>query len=607
MNCSFDQEMIDLVSNTSDELLLSVLEKNIGELILKGETKCYCTLKRIVYDLVQRKNLGAIKHILESDLTENVTKKIDNFCIYLSCKFGYLELLQYLEEIGVNIWTKKIYIGLTFDDSYNYDEYESDDGDKCYDEYFFDSSMACASKYKHVEIIKYLSCEDTNVEGFTTACLKKDLELVKYFLDQQEYDMKTILYALDNACSSGSLEIIKHLMPLVPEDKRVEKYIIEGICHLENIIEIIEYLIQQNWKISIKFTIKESLKEDNLELFKYLTTKYLDIKYSFKNVMQYACLCGGYKILQYIIATGCIPISNKHIKSKKFCRLFETVSERGYFEVFKLLYSLNNKVDLYESFTNACENGHLDIAQFINLNHKNFLSEKFRKNGDRYLTYLMRITFARGQLDVLKYLETIGISRSYISQYAASLVVGNGYKTRKELECIKWLYEDVNFHKYSEAIAIKAFRYDHDDIIRYLVSVGLNLQPIINIALDYICINGNLDCLKYLIEYGVDITINNNRAIKLAAQENHIEIVKCLVKNGADIKTDNNFVMKIATLKNYHVMKKYLISLGLEEVNADSIGSLDEIRTIKNPDKDEKNWCKHHGGFIYPDKLMSRP
>ncbi|QGR53629.1 ankyrin repeat-containing protein [Moumouvirus maliensis] len=604
MNNSYNQEMIDLIRNTNDDSLLSVLENNINELISSGETKCYRTLKRIFYDLVQRKHLDSIKYILESDLTENVTKKIDNFCIYLSCKFGYLELLQYLNELGINIWTKKLCIEIVFYDNYEYDEY---DNDELYDDHFFKSSMNIAIKYNHMEIIKYLSCEETNVEGFTTACLKKNLELVIYFLDQQEYDMKTILYALDNACCSGSLEIIKYLMPLVPVDKRCDQYIVEGICHLENIIDIIKYLVEQNWKFSIKFTIKEALKEDNLELFKYLTTQYPDVKCSAKNVIKYSSLSGGYKVLEYLMTSDNLIISKKYIKSKKFNKWFETVSERGYFEVFKLLYSLNNKVDLYESFTNACENGHLDIAQFIISNHKNFLSEKFRKNGNRYLTYLMRITFARGQLDVLKYLETIGISRSYISQYAASLIVGNGYKTRKEFECIKWLYEDVYFHKYSEAIAIKAFRYDHDDIIRYLVSVGLNLQPIINIALDYICINGNLDCLKYLIECGVDITINNNRAIKLAAQENRIEIVKCLVKNGADIKTDNNFVMKIATLKNYDIMKKYLISLGLEEVNADLIGSLDEIRIIKNPDKDEKNWCKHHGGFIYPDKLMNRP
>ncbi|AVL94482.1 ankyrin repeat protein [Moumouvirus australiensis] len=604
MNCSFDQEMIDLVSNTSDELLLSVLEKNIGELISSGETKCYRTLKRIFYDLVQRKHLDSIKYILESDLTENVTKKIDNFCIYLSCKFGYLELLQYLNELGINIWTKKLCIEIVFYDNYDYDEY---DNDELYDDQFFKSSMDIAIKYKHMEIIKYLSCEETNVEGFTTACLKKNLELVKYFLVQQEYDMKTILYAFDNACGSGSLEIVKHLMPLVPVDKRCDKYIVEGICHLKNIIDIIKYLVEQNWEISINFTLKEALNVDNLELFKYLTTQYPDIKYSAKNVVNRASLCGGYKILEYLMTNDNLIISKKYIKSKKFNRLFETVSERGYFEVFKLLHSLNNKVDLYESFTNACENGHLNIAQFIISNHKNFLSEKFRKNGNRYLTYLMRLTFARGQLDVLKYLETIGISRSYISQYAASLVVGNGYKTRKQLECIKWLYEDINFHKYSEAIAIKAFRSNRDDIIRYLVSVGLNIQPIISIALDYVCINGNLDCLKYLIECGVDITINNNRAIKLAAQENHIEVVKCLVENGADIKTDNDFVMKIATLKNYNVIKRYLVSLGLEEVDIHSIGSLELIRTIKNPDKDGKNWLKHHGGFIYPNKLMSRP
>lgn len=608
MNKSYNQEMIDLISNTNNELLLSVLEDNINALISSGETKCYRTLKRILYDLTQRKHLDGIKYLLDLEiLSQNVIDKIDSFCILLSCKFGFMELLKYLEEINVNIHTKKIYVDVIFDDKYKYDQYDSDDEDARYDDYYFDSSIKCAFKYKQIEIIKYLSSTSNNIEGLTLACSISDIELVKYFIDKQSYDYQVISDGIEYACDNGDLEMVKYLMQYIPVDKRNDKYVYEYVCSNDN-VDILKFLIEQNWKIDVKFTIKQAAIKGKLEIFKYLTTYYPDVKYSITRLIEDISFCGKHKVLKYILTTNKDNKLDKFIESKKFNKLFETICKRGHFKIFKILYSLNNKVDLYPSFRHACENGYLDIVQYIISNKKDFLNEDFLKNNQEYIIYLMRITFVKGHLDILKYLESLGISPSHISEYAASLVILNGHRSGQILDCIKWLIEEKKYHQYKQAIAVKAFRYNYIDVIKYLLSTGLDIGPITNMALDYVCINNNLESLECLIENKIDITINNNRAIKLAAQEGNLNIVKCLVNNGADIRTDNDCVMKISVLKNYQLLIKYLSSLNIEILDIESIDkSIKTIDTIKNPIKSSKNWIKHHSGSIYPDKLMERP
>ena len=41
--------------------------------------------------------------------------------------------------------------------------------------------------------------------------------------------------------------------------------------------------------------------------------------------------------------------------------------------------------------------------------------------------------------------------------------------------------------------------------------------------------NGHIELVKYLVSQGVDITANNNCAVRLASENGHIELVKYLV------------------------------------------------------------------------------
>ncbi len=604
MDCMYDAELVDIIKNTSNESILPILEQKINLLVSSGETKCYRTLKRILYDFVTKKHLDGIIYILDSELlTDNVIRKIDRYCILLSCKFGFVELLEYLDEIGVDILVEKIYLELIFEDSFKYSRYDHDD--EYYDDHFYKSSIHYAVKYGHMNIIEYLSCKKTNADGLLSACSLKNIQFVKYFLDQQNYDDNTIYHGLRSACWNGDLEMVKYFMQYIPEDKRNNVFILDHVCE-EGYFDILVYLIEQKWKIDVEFAIKQTVMGGRLEMLKYLIAQYPDSKYSVVKLIETISYCGKDETLEYLLSFEDSKLK-KFIKSNKFSKLLEVVCERGYLKVFKILFHLNENVDLREAFSNACQNGHLDIVQYIISNKKEFTDKNFLENDQEHITYLTRITFAKGHLDILKCLDEIGISRSYISEYAASLVIGNGFRSKKTLECVQWLFEDEKYHKYSQAIAVKAFRYDTVSVIKYLVSVGLDIKPITNIALDYICINNNMDCLKYLIENGTDITINDNRAIKLAAQEDNIDIVKCLVENGADIRTDDDYVMKICTLRNHKVLIRYLMSLDIKEPSNESIESIEPINTIKNPNKSEKNWIKHHCESIYYTKLMDRP
>lgn len=82
----------------------------------------------------------------------------------------------------------------------------------------------------------------------------------------------------------------------------------------------------------------------------------------------------------------------------------------------------------------------------------------------------------------------------------------------------------------------------------------------INVYINNICIYGNLEVLKLM--YANNIELNLNNLICIAVCNNKIEIVKYLVSIGADIDSCKSFLLYQSYVYKNLEMSKYLLSIG---------------------------------------------
>ncbi len=73
-----------------------------------------------------------------------------------------------------------------------------------------------------------------------------------------------------------------------------------------------------------------------------------------------------------------------------------------------------------------------------------------------------------------------------------------------------------------------ASRYDHLEVVKFLISQGANIHASYNNALKWASNKGHLDVVKYLIENGANIHAGNDRSLEVARNHEHLDVVKYL-------------------------------------------------------------------------------
>jgi Ankyrin repeats (3 copies) len=71
------------------------------------------------------------------------------------------------------------------------------------------------------------------------------------------------------------------------------------------------------------------------------------------------------------------------------------------------------------------------------------------------------------------------------------------------------------------------------DLVKYLVSVGADSHARNDFAVQYASANGHLEVVKYLVSLGADIRADNNTAVRWAIRGGHPEVVQYLVSLGS--------------------------------------------------------------------------
>lgn len=98
----------------------------------------------------------------------------------------------------------------------------------------------------------------------------------------------------------------------------------------------------------------------------------------------------------------------------------------------------------------------------------------------------------------------------------------------------------------------------HLNIVKYLVSKGLDITTRYNICLTNACANGHLEVVKYLLTQVNDLHLFADRAIIQACRNGHLNIVKFLMSLGS--RDCGKAVFVAATNGQFEVFK-YLTSI----------------------------------------------
>ena len=140
---------------------------------------------------------------------------------------------------------------------------------------------------------------------------------------------------------------------------------------------------------------------------------------------------------------------------------------------------------------------------------------------------------------------------------------------------------------------------ENNDIgtVKYLASVGVNLNVDDDIALQLAVAKNNLEIVKFLTSGCPDkqpcanVNANNSYAIKMAANNGNLEMVKYLVSKKANIYVDDEYPLRVAEhnghtdVVNFLQRIKSLIQAGMYEFDTAKINKYIH-EAIKNNDLD---------------------
>jgi hypothetical protein len=239
---------------------------------------------------------------------------------------------------------------------------------------------------------------------------------------------------------------------------------------------------------------KFSVKSKNKTFSEYLDNKYEDI--NSKNVIYESLLKLKIPGLEYANNTNDKLAKNTNEKIKKLCKKIELEIES--FSLPKSKKKSNNcytNCIICRNCEDAAENGHVECLEHF---HKIFRNMSFRVG-----------------LKAIKY---------------------------RNLNCLKYFYQNIDDYQKEEALCIAAAKYGNLDSLEYLHKNGTEITyNTTDTAAEF----GNLNCLEYLHNNGFDWS---SMTTQMAAYNGHLDCLKYAVKNGC--KFDKEYCLKIAQDEN---------------------------------------------------------
>lgn len=151
------------------------------------------------------------------------------------------------------------------------------------------------------------------------------------------------------------------------------------------------------------------------------------------------------------------------------------------------------------------------------------LARKFPRVMKRYRSFLITPACRAGNIDIIKYLASIGVN----------------------------LYHNNHVNEAAE--------YGHIHLIQYFIDNGIDIHHRDDEILTYACKSGSIDIVKYLVERGCDVRADKDDPLIVSSNLGYIEIVKYLVEKGADVRALSDLALRLACIRGHLDVVKYLV------------------------------------------------
>lgn len=326
--------------------------------------------------------------------------------------------------------------------------------------------------------------------------------LLNTHLDVHKIDDNTISKVISN----GDLNVIKYLMKKGIEFPLPNFYVNE-VAKATDGAAIVKYLLKKTDKDYFKDKyVEAAVKYGNVELLEYLLTiNKIDLD-KFKDTM---IKKNQSKIIKILIAASDDQKSINILLSKN-CKFMTSIEDIKYLEGID--FDINSHFEII--LMNCLEKGNVEVIQYL---------VKLKPDYD-FNTELFLVRVAEtDDLDIIK---------------LAVKLINTADVYNEILRCI--------------------YPYQNKKIIKYLVSMGADINVDEGYLLRAAAENGDLDMLKYLVKLGGDINISNGIIAKL----NHeLSFIKYFEKNGINHHINNDTLISLMYENDYEGIN-YLIKKG---------------------------------------------
>lgn len=230
-------------------------------------------------------------------------------------------------------------------------------------------------------------------------------------------------------------------------------------------------------------------------------------------------------------------------------------------------YELNKKSIVSSIFYSCVNNStsclkHLSEKYIISKNDKNNIilssihnldicTVKILENANFNFDHFLTCACENGKLDIVKHLVSKGVNVNEEDTVSLKYACEYGH-----IQIVDFLIKNNANINDSLGIVV-ACEKGFIDIVKLLIDNGAKIEE----CLKYACKSGNLNLVKYLIEQKeVDVNEDNTLSLCYACKYNYIEIVKYLIEKNANI--DDSYAMINACLHGYDDIVQLLIDNG---------------------------------------------
>jgi len=233
------------------------------------------------------------------------------------------------------------------------------------------------------------------------------------------------------------------------------------------------------------------------------------------------------------------------------------------------------------------------------INNKLFYACGYNLNAVKYFisqgatsyTKIACITFAakKGKLDIIKYLISIGLDIKIYGSYIISAASNEG-----NINIIKYIFsQGINANDIDNFYAsFGAINHNHTAVIKYLHSKGVKFTE------DEFseCVEmGNLEAVKFLANQGINIKANNDVAIYYSISKGTIDVFDYLISRGLTVDDHYDDMMEISIKKGYLNVLKHISRYGDIKKYGNNYTSL----AISNNNLEILKYLEHQGVDIY--------